>query len=96
MAFTPSEIQEVRAAVRRVQTQPCSVCGRADTFRVSEDGFVALRLQEDLQSLQLGGSTLPCIAATCLDCGKTELLNALILGLGHIAERYSPAESRVG
>ena len=44
MAFTPSEIQEVRAAVRRVQTQPCSVCGRADTFRVSEDGFVALRL----------------------------------------------------
>ena len=96
MALTPSEIQEVRAAVRRVQTQPCSVCGRADTFSVSEDGFVALRLQENLQSLQLGGSTLPCIATTCLHCGKTELLNALILGLGHIVQRYSPTESRVG
>ena len=93
MAFTLTEMEQIRAAAHRVLTQPCSVCGKVDTFRISEDGFVALRLQEDLEGLQLGGSTLPCVAATCLRCGKTELLNALILGLGDIVERYSPNEA---
>ena len=93
MAFTSSEVDEINAAVARVHTQPCPVCGRSDAFGISPEGFVMLRLQEDSASLQLEGSALPCIAMTCTQCGKTELLNALILGLSHLVERYSPTAS---
>ena len=92
MAFTPSEVEEISAAVMRVHTQPCSVCGRSDGFGISREGFVMLRLQEDPESLRLDGSALPCIAMTCTHCGKTELLNAIILELTHLVDRYASAE----
>ena len=93
MAFTPSEVEEISAAVRQVYTQPCSVCGRADAFGISDEGFVMLTLQDNAHSLRLGGSALPCIAFICTHCGKTDLLNAIVLGLSRLVEQYSSAEA---
>ena len=92
MAFTPSEVDEINTAVRRVCTQPCPVCGENDALYVSAEGFVILRLQDNAQSLRLDGPALPCVAMTCAKCGRTELLNAFVLGLTDLVERHSPAE----
>lgn len=92
MAFTPSEYEEIKAAVARVHTQPCPVCGRSDAFGISDEGFVMLTLQENPRSLSLEGSALPCIALICTNCGNTELLNAIVLGLRPLVEQHSSAE----
>ena len=88
MAFTPSEVEEIQAAIREVATRPCPVCGAPDAFHASRDGFVMLRLQENATGLLDGDPTLPCVATTCLKCGNTGLFNAKVLGLGHVVERY--------
>ena len=92
MAFTSSEVDEINAAIQRVCTQPCPVCGEADAPYVSPEGFVILRLQDDVQSFRLDGPALPCVAVTCARCGRTELLNAFVLGLSPLVERHGAAE----
>lgn len=92
MAFSPSEIEEIDAAIRRVCTQPCPVCGESGSLFVSPEGFVILRLQDDVHSVRLDGPALPCFAVTCAKCGRTELLNAFVLGLSPLVERHGAAE----
>ena len=92
MGFTPSEFEEIRAAVEgQIAQGSCSLCGER-AFSLGEEGFVLLTLRDDLQTFRVGGPALPCIAMTCSQCGKTELLNAFTLGLGHLVERYSSTE----
>jgi hypothetical protein len=50
-------------------------------------------LHTDLQVFAVASRpALPCVAVTCQQCGNTELLNAFVLGLGHIVERRSALE----
>jgi hypothetical protein len=95
MEFTSEERNEISAAVERAvdPLRACSFCGQPAGWSVSDDGFVMLSLHTDLQVFAVASRpALPCVAVTCQQCGNTELLNAFVLGLGHIVERRSALE----
>lgn len=66
------------------QVAPCPMC-RATHWTVG-DGLVSQPMQEPGGGFQIGGPTLECLALICNNCGNTQLLNALVLGLGDLVE----------
>lgn len=79
---TKKEIQEtILAAIKeKVGKNNCSLCGNK-SFRV-ESGYVMLPINDELNGpVRIGGPSLPCIPLICDNCGNTNLLNIIMLGL---------------
>jgi predicted nucleic-acid-binding Zn-ribbon protein len=84
MALSPEQKDKILDRIKeRTQTiRKCVVCGN-NTWELS-DGFFSM--QENLSKLNLGGRGQPCVAVTCNNCGNTNLLNLMVLGLGDLIE----------
>lgn len=84
--FSEAENKEITDRINeRANRRPCSVCGHEGEFRLA-DGFVFLVTQSAAQALDISGMGLPCIILVCRNCGNTQLLNMLILGLERLVE----------
>jgi hypothetical protein len=60
----------------------CSICGYSN-WQVQAD-MVPLHIEEDLNSVSVGGPSLPVVPIVCVNCGNTHLLNIFVLGVGHL------------
>lgn len=87
MGFTKEEADQIKAAI--IEKAPtlgvCPICGNKN-WRVTNE-FIALTVQEDLQSIKLAGVSLPLIPITCSNCGNTHFLNLITLGLRDLVEK---------
>ena len=63
----------------RIGVYKCPIC-HSSSFTIA-DGYLANTLQDNLNSIQLGGTFLPSVALVCTNCGFTSLHNTKILGL---------------
>lgn len=86
MALSPEQKNKIldRIKERTRTVRSCVVCGN-NKWELS-DGFTFLTIQENLSTLNLGGRGQPCVAVTCNNCGNTNLLNLMVLGLGDLIE----------
>lgn len=86
MAFSQFEQKQIIDAIKQrfPQMPRCSLC--ANNNWTLADGYVSLTLQDDLSSWSVGGPSLPSVALICNHCGKTELMNLLMLGLTDLVE----------
>jgi len=63
-------------------TITCPVC-QTKNWNMVQD-LVRLTLQPNPATVALTGISLPLVAITCSNCGNTQLLNVLVLGLGEM------------
>jgi hypothetical protein len=86
MALSQYEQNQIIDAIKQrfPQMPRCSFCSNNNWTLA--DGYITLTLQEDLSSYNIGGPSLPSVALICNHCGKTELMNLLMLGLSHLVE----------
>ena len=87
MSFTPKERERIQAAIaaRRPAVGTCPLCGYR-TWSL-QDGFVIPILQESAASLDLTGPAIPSVVITCGNCGNSQFLNVIVLGLRDMLER---------
>jgi hypothetical protein len=93
--ITKTEEQEILAAVSaRIPNALCPCC-RSDRWNLA-DGYVILPVSPSAVNRVESGERLPCVALVCTNCGNTQLINLLVLGLGHLARRTpeTPREAR--
>jgi hypothetical protein len=95
--FTEPQKKEILAKIlekTKGQLGVCPIC-RNPQWTLN-DGIVSLIVQENVHHMVIGGPTLPCVSMTCVNCGNTQLLNLLILGLGDIlGVKAAPIEKLV-
>lgn len=65
--------------MKKIGPYKCPMC-HADSFTIA-DGYLANTLQDNVNSIQLGGAFLPSVALVCTNCGFTSLHNLKILGI---------------
>ena len=65
------------------QTAHCTICGN-NTWGV--DGYVATVLGDGPLEIRISGNVLPMVALSCRNCGNTNFLNLLVLGLGDLVK----------
>ena len=70
----------LKKLAERIGVYKCPIC-HSSSFTIA-DGYLANPLQDNLNSIQLGGAFLPSVALVCTNCGFTSLHNAKILGIG--------------
>ena len=70
----------LKKLAERIGVYKCPIC-HSSSFTIA-DGYLANTLQDNLNSIQLGGTFLPSVALVCTNCGFTSLHNAKILGIG--------------
>ena len=76
--------RQARLSANGITGSGCPICGNRN-FNLNPTGLVYLVLQPiPVQRLQIGGASLPSIVLTCDNCGNTQLLNALVLGLDDV------------
>lgn len=44
-------------------------------------GYVHLGVSDDIRTITIGGTRLPCAAVTCTNCGLTNLVNLIVAGV---------------
>ena len=69
----------LKKLAERIGLYKCPIC-HSSSFSIA-DGYLANTLQDNLNSIQLGGAFLPSVALVCTNCGFTSLHNTEILGL---------------
>ena len=91
MALAKDTQKQISQAVneRAGSLRACTVCGH--TSWTIADAVVTLAGQAPLGTINVGpfrpaDRLLPSVALVCDNCGKTHLLNLLVLGLGHLLE----------
>lgn len=70
----------LKKLAERIGVYKCPIC-HGSSFTIA-DGYLANTLQDNLNSIQLGGTFLPSVALVCTNCGFTSLHNTKILGIG--------------
>lgn len=70
----------LKKLIERIGSYKCPIC-HGSSFTIV-DGYLTNTLQDNLDSIQLGGTFLPSVALVCTNCGFTSLHNAKILGIG--------------
>ena len=90
MAFTEAQRNKILEALRQSQQRVrergggapagCPWCGNRN-FNLNPTGIVYLVLQENPGTIPLSGPSMPCIVILCDNCGHTQLINTLVLGL---------------
>ena len=69
----------LKKLAERIGVYKCPIC-HSSSFTIA-DGYLANTLQDNLNSIQLGGTFLPSVALVCTNCGFTSLHNTKILVL---------------
>ena len=64
--------------LKSIRSFNCPLCG-SNNWTVSDTVFQALEF--DIDGLRLGGASVPIIPISCMKCGNTLFINALISGL---------------
>jgi hypothetical protein len=83
MKWTDEAANKIRTALseRGALGQGCPTCGKPDQWSMA-DAFYFLVAQDELPNIQIAGRGAPCAALVCTNCGNTQLINLLTLGLG--------------
>jgi len=91
--FTEDQRRRITEALKaRTVATACPVCLQHSP-RTLVDGFVFLSLTPVSGQIPIAGAaSLPCVALVCQNCGNTDLLNALVLGLSDLF----PGQARLG
>lgn len=69
----------VAKLMEKIGPYKCPMC-HGGPFTIA-DGYLANILQDNVNSIQLGGSFLPSVALVCTNCGFTSLHNLKVLGI---------------
>ena len=72
----------INKLLERISRYQCPICHNDSCTIV--DGYLANTLQNDISSMQLGGSFLPSVAIVCNKCGFTSMHNAKVLGIEEV------------
>ena len=70
----------------------CPLC-KKEKWALSSD-IVMHPLQTNPPGYNVGGPSIPTIVLTCLTCGNTQFLNAIILGLKEVTEKKKVSEKK--
>ena len=95
--FTDDMRKEILAALTAKAPSPrCPLCGH--TNWQLNDGFVFFVLQKNLDQLNLSGQGIPGVSISCGQCGNTQFLNAITLGLRHLlhVQAEKPPDTKTG
>lgn len=84
--FTQEQKERIISALkeRAPQAGACPVCHRTQ-WTISE-GMVYLTIQQQTRSINIGGPGYPMAAIICTNCGNTQFLNLIVLGLKDMSE----------
>lgn len=83
MAISPEHQERILARIqeRAPGMGVCPIC-RSPEWRVQNAGYVVLTLQDNMAAFRIGGGpSMPMVTITCQNCGNTQLLNMIVLGL---------------
>jgi len=72
------EKEKLDAYLKKIHGSPCPLCGN-NRWEISDQVFQALEF--DYKGIQIGGATFPMVPLTCVTCGNTYFINALIAKL---------------
>ena len=70
--------KKINEYLKQIKPPACPLCGNKD-WTVSNQVFQALEYHEN--TLIANGATLPIVPLTCVNCGNTYFINALIAKL---------------
>jgi hypothetical protein len=84
MKFTPEAQAKVLAALnQRGAPHNCPLCHQSNRWAFA-DAFYFMVAQDGLPNVSLGGRGMPCAALVCSNCGNTQFINLLVLGLADL------------
>lgn len=87
MEFTTEVRDKIIQKLNEQQLYPsCPRCAPRSSTWTLVDGYVALPIQKNFRSFNTFGQTLPCIALVCNNCGNTQLINLISIGLRELIE----------
>jgi hypothetical protein len=94
--WTDDISREVLEALKKKAPQPgpCPICSNRNWQL--EPGFIFLVLQNQVAAINLAGPGLPCIALACANCGNTQLINVVRLGLRHLIGEPTGVKQETG
>ena len=74
------KVQQERmdAYLKKINGSPCPLCGQK-RWQISNTVFQAIEF--DTKGLILGGGAYPIVPLTCMNCGNTYFINALVADL---------------
>ena len=88
MQFTKEEREQIRNAIeeKAPKFNRCPLCLNQNWDL--QDGFAFPTLQDRTGGQEIGGPGLPSVVIVCDNCGNTHFLNAMVLGLKDLVNRY--------
>jgi len=88
MKLAKEQIIKIQEALKTRVPAPgnCPICKSENATWEMGAGLVYFVIQDDPQNIKIAGRSLPCLPATCSNCGNIQFFNVLNLGLRELLE----------